>query len=401
MTKQTELLILEDIKPLEFFKGNKAQSFLQSLEKAVEQFKATRDVSTPKGRAEIKSFAHSIAKRKSPIEKAKLELTSKLREQVTNINEDEKVIQARIKVLQDDVRQPLTDFEEKEKERIEERRLRIARIEYFQDLTPGHAELEITAAIKDVKELKVFDWQEFATKAEDVSKKILDHLNSTLAKIKIHIAEKEQLEKLLKEKAARDQKEREEQIIRETEENIRRVERETAERIAREVKQERYRLEAEKKAAEAREQQAKLELEAQKEAAKLRVEENKRAVELAKINADVRAREAERLVEEQKKQAKIQADRETEAVLKKEREKFKLKKEAEIEAEKAREADIKHRTKINNEALDALILAMQNEGEEKPWGDFTESYESSLNFIGKLAIRAIAKGKISHVSIKY
>jgi len=75
-----------------------------------------------------------------------------------------------------------------------------------------------------------------------------------------------------------------------------------------------------------------------------------------------------------------------------------------INTKQEREEQIIRETEENirhNEALDDLILAMQNEGEEKPWGDFTESHESSFNFIGKLAIRAIAKGKISHVSIKY
>lgn len=275
----------------------------------------------------------------------------------------------------DEVRKPLTDFEDKEKERIEGFRVKIRDLEFYRSAnyniivdseTATKAILELDKSYKDVS-----DWGGFKMTADIEYKKSNEHLCQVQYGFIVREEEQDELEKLRKEKEEREKKEREQQIIRETEENTRRVEREKAERVAKEAEQENYRLEAEKKAAEQ-----------------------------AKVNAENRAKEAAIIAEQERKRAEIQANLDKEAALKKEREKFRLKKEAEIEAAKAREEDVKHRTKINNEAANAMADVIDKD----KVGEMIRGY----NYIrgvpllyAKRILIAIAKGKIPHVSIKY
>ena len=355
MTENKELVIFQQIQPLQIFQDNKADDFLNGVKKEVEEFKKTRDISTPKGRAEIKSFAFKIAQTKAPLDKAGLSLTEEMRDKVKLINAERSRIKEALEAYQNDVRQPLTDFENAEKKRIAELELRIARIQSFKELTSDYAEIEVTAAIKDVEFLKDYHWQEFAEKSKNLSLETLEHLNNTLAKIKKHITEKEELEKLRKEKEERELKEREAQIAREATQKAERIAREEAERKAKFVEDEKYRLEAEKK-----------------------------ALELAKIEAEKKVQqeilEAQKRIEE----ARIQARRDREEAIKIERARVEEQRVKEEKEAKLRAQNLAHKTKIYNEMIKAL-------------SQFDTKQEKGC----KALIKAIADGNINNIQINY
>ena len=130
---------------------------------------------------------------------------------------------------------------------------------------------------------------------------------------------------------------------------------------------------------------------------RFRLEAEKKAAEHAKINAENRAIEVAKRAKEEKEHAKNRAKAVQEEGIRLERARVQAERQKEIDKAKAREADVKHRTKINNEALEAIkgILEEGYAGEEK--------YIPILihTMITKNILNAIAKGKIPNIFIKY
>lgn len=354
--QSTELAIFQQIQPLQIFQENKADDFLVGVEKEVEEFKKTRDISTPKGRAEIKSFSYKISQTKAPVDKAGLNLTEEARDRIDKINAERKRVREKLQAFQDDVRQPLTDYENKEKERIEVRRNRINEMGQFVPASWDHSS---TFDIKKkLDELIIFDWQEFEFKAKNIYKTQIDSCDKRIEELEEIEKQEVELEKLRKEKEEREKKDREEQIIRETEKNIRRAEGEKAQRIAKEAEEARYKLEAEKKAAE----QIAIILE-------------------KKMAEDVKK------AKEEKEQAEIQAKKDQEEAIKAERKRAEAERQKQIDEEKAKAENLEHKTKIYKEIIDALLPYVNN----------------NMDVVAKTKaiIAGIAKGKIPYIAIKF
>ena len=219
MTKETELAIFQHIQPLQIFQENKGDDFLAGVEKEVEEFKKTRDISTPKGRAEIKSFSYKISQTKTPVDKAGLNLTEEARDKINKINAERKRVKERLQFFQDDVRKPFTDFEDKQKEHIEVRQKRIEEIEQLKIYTVASVRdsIQIQAALIELDNLIKFDWQEFQGKADNCYNEKKAFLKSELERVEKREQEQAELEKLRKEKEEREKKDREEQLRREAE----------------------------------------------------------------------------------------------------------------------------------------------------------------------------------------
>ncbi len=363
MTKQTELVIYDQNKFVEIFTEKTGDSFIEKLEKEVAEFQKTSDISSEKGRNAIKSYAHELSKHKAPLKAGKLQLTEEVRITLSKLNEEENRLRDKIQELQDEVRKPLTDFEDKEKRRIEVRQARIIALEnasYVTStiqavLTPIEFYKKVLISLED---LLKFDWQEFDFKAETTYNNSKIEVEKKLKKEMEQELEKQELEKLRKEKEEREKKEREEQIIKETEENIRRVEREKAQKVAKEAEEQRYRLEAEKKAAEQ-----------------------------AKINAEIRVKQAAKIAKAQREQAEIQAKKDKEEAIRLERARAEAERQKQIDEEKARAENLEHKTKIYKDIVAALLPYVNN------------NMEATAKT--KAIIAGIAKGKIPYISIKF
>ena len=357
--KERELAIFQQIQPLQVFQDNKADDFLNGVKKEVEEFKKTRDISTPKGRAEIKSFAFKIAQTKAPLDKAGLSLTEEMRDKVKLINAERARIKETLESLQSDVRQPLTDFENKEKKRIEDFEDRIKDMESYRGQqidSPKSANdfmIDLNSLYNNVK-----DWQEFANKAKSVYEDVNLYLSDTRNILEKREVEQLELEKLRKEKEERDLREREEQIAREATQKAERIAREESERKAKIAEDEKYRLEAEKK-----------------------------ALELAKIEAEKRRDQEIKEAAEREIQAKIQAEKDKEEAITKERLRNEAVKMAEEKATKERAQNLAHKTKIYNEIIAALLPYVNNNME--------------VNAKTKAIIAGIAKGKVPYLSINF
>jgi len=313
------------------------------------------DMSTKKGREQCASDAYKVARSKQAVEKLGAKLSAEYKEIPKKIDASRRRIKERFDALQEQIRQPLNEWEAAEDARIA---LHKADLQGLADQADDIADMsakDIRARWTLVDQVTIDEsWEEFETEAHRVKAATLDALTKALAAREKYEAEQAELARLRAEAEARAQKEREEQIAREAEERARR--------------------EAEAKAQAEREEAARREAQARADAERAE-REKLEAIERQK-QAEARA-EAEKLAAEQRAKDAAEAARQAE-IDRQEREK------AAAEAEqRKREANKAHKAKINNAALAAFI-------------------EHGLpEACAKEAVILIAKGVIPAVAINY
>lgn len=331
------------------------------------------DLTTKKGRDRIASLSALVSKRKAAVEKPG-------RDYLRRIKELPKVIEAELRQfvdeankLRDEVRKPLTEWEQANDARIDAHNDGIRRIqvlaEELQDITAE----DLSDRIQQVEAIAIGEqWQEFEPEAARAKDKALATLRATLIKRQAFEAEQAELARLRAEAEARAKADHEAAIAREA-----------AERTQREAEQ---KAQAEREAA-ARREMALIEA----------AEREKRDAENQRLQLQLQAEQAERqatqakadqaAAEQRAEQQRIESERrQAEAV-----ERARLNEIARQEAaaaevarqEKLREADKAHKAKINRAALEAFMA-----------GGMPED-------CAKQAVTLIAQRKIPSVSISY
>lgn len=335
----TELMMLpSDKKGIEqvFIKGQDIDSTITKIREEAKNLPI--DMTVRKNREEVASFAYKIARSKTAVDKAGAALSAEYKEIPKKIDANRRVYKEAFERLQEEVRSPLNQWEQAEKERVQRHEQRIESIKQNTELGDDACSVSIGGALNMLSDLFIDEsWEEFEAEAHRVKNDRFKQLQDQLKKRKKYESEQAELELLRKAVAEREQAEREERIAREAAEKARQ---EQADALAK--------AQAEKELAEQR-----------------RIAQEKQA-ELDKIEAEKRAiAQAEAA-----KQAEI--DRQAAEAKRIEDERLK------------READTKHKAVINRKALADLV----------EHADITEEQ-------AKLVIKCIVKRLIANVTINY
>ncbi|MGR7948858.1 hypothetical protein ACU6HM_06225 [Alcaligenes sp. RM2] len=313
------------------------------------------NLKTDKGRKEIASRAFKVRKIKAALDGLGKEQVDRLKEIPKLIDAERKRMRDELDALADEVRKPLTDWEEAEASRVALHRAALdGMAEQAREV--GGLDVETLRQRIAIVESAVMgeSWEEFEAEAHRVKAKALEILNAALTERQKYEAEQAELAELRRKQAEQEQKDREAEIARQAAEKAR--------------------ADAEAKAQAEREAAAKREADA-KAAAERADRERAEAIERQK-QAEARA-EAERLAAEQRAKDAAEAARQAE-----------IKRQADAKAaeeaeQRRREADIAHKASINNAALAAFI--------EKGLPDAC----------AKQAVILIAKGLIPAIRIQY
>lgn len=354
----TDLAIIEiapDMAPA-IYVENGLDSFLEKIRAGVNE---VPDLSTAKGRARIASLAAQVSRSKTAVEKPGRDYLKRLKEQPKVVEAELRRFVTECDQLRDEVRRPLTEWEEAEKARTEALQQRLVDLRALSDVidTAGNylPSADIQARILEAKSVVLDDsWQERAAEAGVAKDSTIQQLEASLVIAQKREHEAADLDRL--------RKEAEEKARLEREENIRREAAEQAKRDA-EAK-----AQAEIDAAARRESEARA---ATERAEREKIEAQQKAEREAKAAAEKA---------EQEKNAAIAAERRRQE----EAESARLAEQKRIAEEEARRAaDKEHRRSINRQAIADLI-------------------ESGLTQeMAEKALIAIASGKVSAVSIKY
>lgn len=313
------------------------------------------NLKTDKGRKEIASRAFKVRKIKAALDGLGKEQVDRLKEIPKLIDAERKRMRDELDALADEVRKPLTDWEEAEASRVALHRAALdGMAEQAREV--GGLDVETLRQRIAIVESAVMgeSWEEFEAEAHRVKAKALEILNAALTERQKYEAEQAELAELRRKQAEQEQKDREAEIARQAADKAR--------------------ADAEAKAQAERDAAAKREADA-RVAAERAEQERTEAIERQK-QAEARA-EAEKLAAEQR--AKDAAESARQAEIKRQADE----KAAAEAAQRKREADIAHKASINNAALAAFI-------------------ENGLpDECAKQAVILIAKGLIPAIRIQY
>lgn len=313
----TELITIphkSDVPALFKTKGG-IENLIQTIEKQARS--TVIDISTAKGRKDVKSLAAMVVRFKTLIDEVGKEQNEEAQKVIKANNALRNLAKDRLDALRDEIRKPVEEIEAKEADRV---RQHLIRMDVFDlERATGHDTSATIQGILDTINAAEIDasWEEYEAEAKAAKSAALVKYEADLGIAKAREAQEAELEALRAEKAQREIEE------------AARAEQEAAAK----AEQEREQREAARAAEAAAEAEAKAKAEA----------------------AAAEQRHAERLAE-----AKAEAARAAE----KEREKIEAERKAEEEAQAKRAADKKHRQKIRAEVVKSITDAAPANWEE-------------------------------------
>lgn len=347
VVESNPLLVLTD--------QQKFSEFYEAIKRETDALDA--DVATEKGRKAIASMAYKVARTKTAIDEAGKRLNEEARARINAVDESRRAIRQQLDTLKDEVRKPLTEWEEAEERRQQGAAQELSAIHNMQRVDFEDTASEVQERLDSLNAMTIDPALHGAGAelAENARQAAIATLTDAHVRLVREEQERAELERLRADQAAREAREREEAEARAAEERRAAEEKAEQDRIAQ------LQREAEERA------KAEAERAAQEERDRIQREhEEALAVERR------RAEEAERAA---------QAERERIA-----REESAAKAEAERQAaeQRAREADRAHRGTIMGAAKEAIMEA----------GPASEE-------IARAIVLAIAAGSVPHVTIRF
>lgn len=335
IVSQAPVVVLTDEK--------KRAEFYAHIQAEVDAF--VPDISTAKGRDEIKSLAYKITRTKTAIDAAGKELNEEARARINAVDAERRKAREHLDELAKKVRAPLTEWEEAEKAREAEVERIIGLFRSSRFVPMGEAADSIRERGTAVHEIAIDPdmFRDRKDEAEREKQETVEHLFAALKAAEKAEADRAELERLQREAAEREEAER--------------AKREAEEAEARRVEEERRAEEA--RAAAERDEQERL-ARAEQEAADRARREAEEAAQRER-EEERRQHEAQLAAERERAaraEAEAQAERERIAAEEAER---KAAEQREADAKAKREADQAHRTAVKTKAKDAIITCGADE----------------------------------------
>ena len=379
----TSLAVIETTSAALVYAPGALTALVDRLKQEVRAQLATLDVSKPKDKARIISLSARVAKAKVKLDEMGADLTEEHRAVVTAVNADRKTMRDDLDAFKVEVRKPVTDLENAEKDRVAAHEAIIRLIEDLGRLARPLNLEEIEARAGQVSVLADRDWQEFKQRAVGAKVMAMEALSE---------AQDRAIEaRRLREQAERLESEARERAIKEREEAAAKAAKEAAERraeerawIARQAAiQEQQRIENDRIEAEARAKQAEAERVAAEERAARELQEAEerriREAEQAEARRVADSQAAQRRAQE----AAAQAQRDQEAAIERERQRVAEEQRKELDEAEKRAKNRAHQGAIHREIVEALAkLGLPEDG-------------------AKRIIEAIVQGRVPHVTISY
>lgn len=309
----------------------------------------TPDLTTERGRKEIASLAYKVTRSKTAIDEAGKKLNEDARAKINAVDAQRRKIRDELDALAEDVRRPLTDWENAEKAREQEAAHVRSRLRELAVLPHGASAQYISDTIGDLRDL-VINPEIFLGNTEDTEnakQAALRSLEATHAAALKAEQDAADLARLRAELEARQQAEREANE---------RAEQERLEQERQQKAEAEYKANVAKAAEEAR----------QAEIAKAKAEQDRikreAAAKVAAAEAEARAIKEKAEREERDRQEQLERTK---------------------REEEARQKDREHRGKVMGEAKQALIDVGATED------------------LAKKIVLAIVAGEIPHVSLRF
>lgn len=362
------------------------------------------DATTESGRATLKSVAYKVARSKTAIDDLLKDHAEDARKIVNDVNAARRVIKEGLEELQDELKAPVTKWENAEAERIKRHDDAITALEALVQFDGIPSAAVLGARLSQFKARQPRDWEEYYESAAELITRVEKMLTEGLDKQQRYEKDQADLEEFRADKLRRENEAAAEKA---------RIEQEAADRAADEKRKadlaEAARLakieaeqEAEKVAAASHAAfEAQLrEKDAVAQRAKDEAAEKVRVAEAARVAAEQKADFERAQAEEAKTQAAATAKKQQEEAIEAERKRVEQARLAQEAADQKRADDIEHVRKINKEVLADIIAAVEITDEIKKLAR-EEKFADVVNLLARAVITAIARDKVKKVWIDY
>ena len=349
-----------------FVSGDGLDQVVSQARELVNNFEP--DLSTDKGRKAIASLAAKVAKLKVRLDDMGKELVGGWKAKSKIVDGSRKKMRDELDAIKTLARKPLTDWEDKEKDRVQAHRESIDYIDGWVAQHNAQGEKlsldDLKLSLNHVEEVDTGELEEFELEGVKTKEKAITILTGWIDEEKKRLETEAELERMRLEEEKRKRQEHEE--------SLKRVAAEAAKTEAEhKAKAEREKVEQEKREAIEREEKAKADA-AESDRQRIAVEERakleKEQAEKSRVEAVEQARRDQEQSAENAKQEEIRRREESDRL--------------ELEETAKREANRVHVGKIRKQAKESLMSFVDEETAKK-------------------IVLAINEGKIPNVQIKY
>ena len=201
------------------------------------------DVTTPQGRKDTASLAHQVARSKTFLDEAGKEFVSALKGQVKIVDNERKKVRDTLDALKNEIRKPLTDWEEAKQKIEEEIEYNISNLKSY-GIERGGVDGEYTldhlkSQLKNLLGIEITE-ESFGDRMEEalnVRNNAVINLRTFIERSEKEEADRLELEKLRKEKEEREEQERIAKAEQERKDREERIAREAAEKAKRKAEE--------------------------------------------------------------------------------------------------------------------------------------------------------------------
>lgn len=199
-----ELVSMQKVDAVDVFVNGNLYELLNSIKNHAmsEARKIGTDVSTKSNREAIASLAWETTRSKTALFDMAFALTEDWRKKTKSVNNNRKVAVDFMEVIISDIRLPLTQFENKEKARVEDHEAALSAIEQTAIFVQEPGLEEIREREKHLNTAMERDWEEFQDRAKTIRAQAFNALSFKMVAVKKRIEQEEEATRLRKENEA-------------------------------------------------------------------------------------------------------------------------------------------------------------------------------------------------------
>lgn len=204
--ESTELLIQIPLSPeraIAIFEGaDKIGELIDTITTEARARAGTVDATTEKGRAALVSLAYTVARTKTTIDDLGKSQVEGIKKAAKVIDDSRKIARDRLDALRDEIRKPVTEFENREKARVENHRRSLTGLEALGVIHVGTSLVELNRRAESLAAFDTAAMEEFVERAKELKEIGIARVRAAIEAMEAAMVQEQEAKRLREENAA-------------------------------------------------------------------------------------------------------------------------------------------------------------------------------------------------------